>query len=175
MPAGQQPPTLAEAVLAQRGVHRPGLVGDGFSHTQDQVLRAACARAALLGELLASAAHPHAGLLLDNTPEYVCWLQACALAGATAVGVNPTRRGPDLLRDIQHTDCAVLVTEARQLPLLAGLALPQRLLVVDDPDYADLLAPYRDAPPPTALPDPGTRMLLTFTSGSTGAPKAATH
>ncbi|QMU74442.1 AMP-binding protein [Streptacidiphilus sp. PB12-B1b] len=172
MPAGPQPPTLAEAVLAQRGVHRPGLVGEGFRYTQDEVLRAACARAALLGELLASAAHPHVGLLLDNTPEYVHWLQACALSGATAVGVNPTRRGPDLYRDIQHTDCAVLVTEARLLPLLDGAALPQRLLVVDRPGYADLLDRYRDAPPPAALPGPGTRMLLTFTSGSTGAPKA---
>jgi fatty-acyl-CoA synthase len=163
---------LAEAVLAQRGDHRPGLVGDGFALSHDTVLRAACARAALLGELLAAAEHPHVGLLLDNTPEYVHWLQACVLSGATAVGVNPTRRGPDLHRDIRHTDCAVLVTERRHLPLLAGLALPQPILVVDDPGYADLLAPYRDAPPPAALPDPGTRMLLTFTSGSTGAPKA---
>ena len=172
MAAGPQPLTLVEAVLAQRGVDRPGLVGDGFAQTQDAVLRAACARAALLGELLASAVHPHVGLLLENTPEYVHWLQACALAGATAVGVNPTRRGPDLYRDIQHTDCAVLVTEHRLLPLLAGARLPQRLLVVDRPGYADLLARYRDAPPPADLPDPDTRLLLTFTSGSTGAPKA---
>ena len=172
MSAGTPPPTLAEAVLAQRGVLRPGLVGDGFSHTQDAVLRAACARAALLGDLLPPAGYPHVGLLLENTPEYVHWLQACALAGATAVGVNPTRRGADLYRDIQHTDCALLVTERRLLPLLTAAALPQRVLVVDQPGYADLLAPYRDAPPPAVLPDPGTRMLLTFTSGSTGAPKA---
>ena len=165
---------LAQAVLAQCDDHRPGLVGEGFAHSHDTVLRAACARAALLGELLeqAAAEHPHVGLLLENTPEYVHWLQACVLTGSTAVGINPTRRGPDLHRDIQHTDCAVVVTERRQLPLLAGLALPQRILVVDDPGYADLLAPYRDAPPPATLPDPGTRMLLTFTSGSTGAPKA---
>ena len=172
MPAEPQPPTLAEAVLAQRGSRRPGLVGDGFSLSQDAVLRAACARAALLGELLASAEHPHVGLLLDNTPEYVHWLQACVLAGATAVGINPTRRGPDLHRDIRHTDCAVLVTERRRLPLLAGAALPQRVLVADDPGYPELLAPYQDAAPPAALPDPGSRLLLTFTSGSTGAPKA---
>jgi fatty-acyl-CoA synthase len=187
VPVQPTAPTLVEAVLAQRGDRRPGLVGDGFQHSRDAVLRAACTRAALLGELLASAAHPHVGLLLDNTPEYVQWLQACALAGATAVGINPTRRGPELHRDIQHTDCAVVVTERRHLPLLSGPALPrlpgpaglprpaglpQRLLVVDDRGYADLLAPYRDAPPPAGLPGPGTRMLLTFTSGSTGAPKA---
>ena len=172
MPADPCPSTLVGAVLAQHRVHRPGLVGEGFSLSHHRLLRAACARAALLGELLAAAEHPHVGLLLDNTPEYVHWLQACVLGGATAVGINPTRRGPDLERDIRHTDCAVLVTERRQLPLLAGLVLPRQLLVVDDPGFAELLAPYADAPPPAKLPEPATRVLLTFTSGSTGAPKA---
>jgi fatty-acyl-CoA synthase len=163
-------------VLAQYGRHRPGLVGDGFSYTHHQVLRAACARAALLAELLAESSqpepHPHVGLLLDNTPEYVFWLQACVLAGATAVGINPTRRGPDLQRDIRHTDCAVIVTEACRSSLLDGLDLPMPILDSDSPGYAALLTPHLDAPPPARLPPPDTRLLLTFTSGSTGAPKA---
>lgn len=169
---------LAVAVLAQEGRHHPGLVGEGFSHTHHQVLRAACTRAALLTELLAEArasreqVSPHVGLLLDNTPEYVFWLQACVLAGATAVGINPTRRGPDLQRDIRHTDCAVIVTEAARAPLLDGLELPMPILDSDSPDYAALLALHASAPPPAELPPPETRLLLTFTSGSTGAPKA---
>ncbi|MBF9068213.1 AMP-binding protein [Streptacidiphilus fuscans] len=164
---------LVDAVLAQRGGERSALVGEGFRHSQDAVLRMACARAALLGERLAGAAYPHVGLLLENTPEYVCWLEAAALAGATVVGINPTRRGPDLLRDIRHTDCALLVTEQRLLPLLAGLDLAGRtVLVVDGPDFAATLLPYADAEPPRPLPAPDTRLLLTFTSGSTGAPKA---
>ncbi|MEY9964125.1 fatty-acyl-CoA synthase [Streptacidiphilus sp. MAP12-16] len=174
-PAAGGPPTLVDAVLAQRGRHRPGLVGDGFSYTHDQVFRAACSRASLLAETLARAdpaACPHVGLLLDNTPEYVLWLQACALAGATAVGINPTRRGPDLLRDIRHTDCALIVTEQRRLPLLDGLELPMPVWVSDSPGYGELLTDHRDSGPPAVLPTPGTRMLLTFTSGSTGAPKA---
>ncbi|MEY9941095.1 AMP-binding protein [Streptacidiphilus sp. MAP5-3] len=193
---------LVDAVLAQRGGERPALVGEGFRHSRDAVLRMACARAALLGERLARAEYPHVGLLLENTPEYVCWLQAAALAGATVVGINPTRRGPDLLRDIRHTDCALLVTEQRLLPLLAGLDLggshgtdgghvtggshgtdgghvtggsggaAPPVLVVDGPDFAATLLPYADAEPPRSLPAPDTRLLLTFTSGSTGAPKA---
>ena len=205
MPAPGPSPTLLDAILAQRGRHTPGLVGDGFtqlpsaesiqpspalsglrggpggrspegrrSHTHDQVFRAACARAALLTRLLAErrAEHPHVGLLLDNTPEYVFWLQACALAGATAVGINPTRRGPDLLRDIRHTDCALVVTGQRRQPLLNGLDLAVPVLDSDSPAYAALLADHLDAAPPADLPAPDTRVLLTFTSGSTGAPKA---
>ncbi|MFC1440811.1 AMP-binding protein [Streptacidiphilus sp. N1-10] len=176
MPAPGPSPTLLDAVFAQRGRHAPGLVGDGFSHSHDQVFRAACARAALLVRLLAEqrAPYPHVGLLLDNTPEYAYWLQACALAGATAVGINPTRRGPDLLRDIRHTDCALVVTGRRRLPLLDGLALTVPVLDSDSdgPGYAALLAEHRDAAPPAVLPAPDTRVLLTFTSGSTGAPKA---
>ncbi|TDT98628.1 fatty-acyl-CoA synthase [Streptomyces sp. 846.5] len=174
MPASGPSPTLLDAIQAQRGRHTPGLVGDGFSQTHDQVFRAACARAALLTRLLAErrAEHPHVGLLLDNTPEYVFWLQACALAGATAVGINPTRRGPDLLRDIRHTDCALVVTGQRRLALLNGLDLAVPVLDSDGPAYAALLADHLDAAPPADLPAPDTRILLTFTSGSTGAPKA---
>ena len=159
---------LVEAVLAQRG----RLVGEGFGYSGPETLRRVCARAAFLGERLAGAAFPHVGLLLENTPEYLWWLEGAALAGATAVGVNPTRRGPDLLRDLTHTDCALLVTETRLLPLVADLGLDLPVLVVDGPDYAEELAPYADAAPPARLPAPQTRLLLTFTSGSTGAPKA---
>ncbi|GAA1231045.1 AMP-binding protein [Streptomyces aureus] len=134
----------------------------------------AAARAALLADLLPRGADPHLGVLLDNTPEFPLWLSAAALAGAAVAGVNPTRRGPELARDILHTDCRVLVTERAHLPLLDGLRLPGvRILVTDSDAYAELLAPYAGAKPDPARATPATRMLLYFTSGSTGAPKAA--
>jgi fatty-acyl-CoA synthase len=163
---------LVDAVLAQRGRERNALVGEGLADSGDATLRAVLARAAYLGERLAGAEYPHVGLLLENIPDYLWWLEAAALSGATVVGVNPTRRGPDLLRDLRHTDCALLVTETRLLPLVAGLGLGIPVLVVDSPAHAEALAPFADAGPPARLPAPETRLLLTFTSGSTGAPKA---
>ncbi|MCZ4119569.1 AMP-binding protein [Streptomyces sp. H39-S7] len=170
--------TVAELVRARWKDHRPGLKYRDLVLTHHETAAASAARAALLRDLLPPGAQPHVGVLLDNVPEYPLWLGAAALAGATVVGVNPTRRGPELARDIAHTECALLVTERAHLPLLDGLdwgpsLSRDRVLVVDDPAYDALLAPYAGAEPEPA-PDvtPGTRMLLYFTSGSTGAPKA---
>ena len=51
-------------------------------------------------------------MLLENGPEYLFWLGGAALSGATIVGINPTRRGAELARDIRHTDCQLIVTES---------------------------------------------------------------
>ncbi|WP_432178001.1 long-chain-fatty-acid--CoA ligase [Streptomyces sp. NBC_00063] len=166
--------TVAELVQERWGDHRPGLWCEDQVLSHHEVAAGAAARAALLADLLPRGADPHLGVLLDNTPEFPLWLSAAALAGAAVAGVNPTRRGPELARDILHTDCRVLVTERAHLPLLDGLRLPGvRILVTDTDAYAELLAPYEGAKPDPARATPETRMLLYFTSGSTGAPKAA--
>ncbi|MGP3686204.1 AMP-binding protein [Streptomyces sp. IBSNAI002] len=175
------PETVAELVARRWGDHRPGLMyeDDAGRHalTHHRTAQEAAARAALLVDLMPPGAEPHLGVLLDNTPEFPFWLGAAALAGAAVAGINPTRRGAELARDILHTDCRILVTERAHLPLLRGLDLPGvRLLVTGTEEYAALLAPYAAAKPGEAVlgaPGPATRMLLYFTSGSTGAPKAA--
>lgn len=169
--------TVAELVQRQWGDHRPGLRHEDIVLSHHQVAAGAAARAALLADLLSAGSEPHIGVLLDNTPEFPLWLSAAALAGAAVAGINPTRRGAELARDIMHTECRVLITERVHLPLLDGLELPGvRVLVTDTEEYAALLAPYAGAEPGDTVltrPGPGTRMLLYFTSGSTGAPKAA--
>ncbi|WP_434589930.1 AMP-binding protein [Streptomyces sp. A5-4] len=172
--------TVAELVQRQWGDHRPGLRSEDLDLSHHLVAAGAAARAALLVELLPRGAEPHVAVLLDNTPEFPLWLSAAALAGAAVAGINPTRRGAELARDILHTACRVLVTERAHLPLLDGLDLPGvRILVTDTEAYARLLAPYADAKPGEATlarsgsVGPSARLLLYFTSGSTGAPKAA--
>ncbi|MFI5631230.1 AMP-binding protein [Streptomyces sp. NPDC051664] len=169
--------TVAELVQRQWGDHRPGLRHEDTVLSHHQVAAGAAARAALLVDLLPAGSEPHLGVLLDNTPEFPLWLSAAALAGAAVAGINPTRRGAELARDILHTDCRVLVTERAHLPLLDGLDLPGvRVLVTDTDAYAELLADYAGAEPGDAVLGEvrsATRMLLYFTSGSTGAPKAA--
>ncbi|MEU6976486.1 MULTISPECIES: AMP-binding protein [unclassified Streptomyces] len=172
--------TVAELVRRQWDDHRTGLRDEHTTLTHHEVAAGAAARAALLTELMPDrpGSEPHLGLLLDNTPEYPLWLGAAALAGAAVAGINPTRRGAELARDIRHTDCRVLITQRAHLPLLDGLPLPGlRILVTDTEAYRALLAPYADTAPDDLVPvrpvGPDSRLLLSFTSGSTGAPKAA--
>ncbi|MFI0962340.1 AMP-binding protein [Streptomyces sp. NPDC021080] len=166
--------TVGELVRERWGDHRPGLWFEGRVVSHHRVAAGAAARAALLADTLPSGAEPHVGVLLDNTPEYPLWLSAAALAGAAVAGINPTRRGPELARDILHTECRVLVTERAHLPLLDGLELPGvRVLVTDTDAYTDLLRAYEGAKPDDTAARADSRFLLLFTSGSTGAPKAA--
>jgi fatty-acyl-CoA synthase len=114
----------------------------------------------------------HVGILLDNVPEYVFALGGAALAGATVVGLNPTRRGEHLLRDATHTDVTFVVTEPRHEDLLSPIAgeLPGEVLVAGS-SLDKALADSDDADPGLD-PDPSTPWALIFTSGTSGAPKA---
>jgi fatty-acyl-CoA synthase len=164
--------TFADLLLRRAEDDRVALWCDEETWTWRQLLAAARARAHLMlrrrdPEL------PHIGVLLENTPEYVAWIYGAALARMTVVGINPTRRGAALREDIRHTDCGLIVTDAVRRPLVDELELglePARTLVVDDAGYPEELdtAPHGDLPTPVAE----DRLLLLFTSGSTGAPKA---
>ncbi len=117
----------------------------------------------------------HIGVLLENIPDFTMWLGAAAVTASTVVGINPTRRGAELERDITYTECQLIVTQRSQLPLLEGLDLgiaADRILVVDDERYADQLAPFVGYELPTDEVSESDCFLLLFTSGTSGAPKA---
>jgi fatty-acyl-CoA synthase len=143
-------------------------------HVQASLDRAAWLLA--LRRSLAPGAPLHLGLLLDNVPEYSFLLGAAAFAGACVVGINPTRRGAELARDVRHSDCAAIVTEQRHLALLEGLDTgvpPERHFVIDTPGWRRALAAHAGAADPEVALDPLAPYLLIFTSGTTGQPKAA--
>ncbi len=172
--AAERPRTITELVLARAGDDNPALLHDDEAWTYAEYVDACAQRAAWL--LAHRVPGPfHVGILLENVPEFPMWLGATALAGAVSVGINPTRRGAELARDVTHTECAFLVTEPDLLPLLEGLDLgipPERILVVGTPGYLDALAPHRGAAPPAVEVDPADLFALIFTSGTSGAPKA---
>ncbi len=90
----------------------------------------------------------HVGALLDNGPEYAMTLGGAALAGAAVVGINPTRRGAELARDITHADTGLIVTESHHRHILEGIGLDLPTFTVDGPEYEDELAVHRDRDEP---------------------------
>jgi steroid-22-oyl-CoA synthetase len=171
--------TFARLLLGRAADDHTGLLFEDERYSWAEVVRAAEIRAELTLAFTdvwrAGTRPPHVGVLLENVPEYVFWIGAAALAGAALAGINPTRRGAALAADIRHTDCDLIVTDARHAELLEGLDTgvpPERTLLVGEPRYEAALAPLlatRRRPVPVR---PGDRLLLLFTSGSTGAPKA---
>jgi fatty-acyl-CoA synthase len=121
---------------------------------------------------------PHIGVLLENTPEFTMWLGAAAVTGSVVVGINPTRRGAELARDITHTSCQIVVTEISQVELLDGLDLGDAngfIFVTESNEYAESVNAYAGSVLPTSEEcpvDPAHTFLLLFTSGTSGAPKA---
>jgi acyl-CoA synthetase (AMP-forming)/AMP-acid ligase II len=166
--------TIAELLELRRDDGHRALVFEGDTWTWSELVDECGIRAALLAELR-EAGPFHVGVLLDNVPEFLFLLGAAALGGATIVGINSTRRGAELARDVRHTDCQLVVTDTAHAPLLDGLDLgvaPERVLLVDTPEWTARLERHRPPSFPSALPGEDALWVLIFTSGSTGAPKA---
>ena len=163
---------------------RLGLVAGDLRLTHAEVVSRAATRAAWLLDRRVSGPF-HVALLLDNVPEFVFWLEAAALVGAVVVGANPTHRGDELVRDLTHTECQLLVTDSTSLPLLDGARIGDalgtvsaestRVFVVDDPPSRATLEPFAGTAAATVADPsmtPDTLGYLLFTSGTSGAPKA---
>jgi fatty-acyl-CoA synthase len=167
-------PTFADHVIARAADDNVAVLFDDTVITYREWVAHCAARAALFKHMQIAGA-PHIGVLLENVADFTMWLGAAALMGATVVGINPTRRGVELARDITYTECQVIITDSRHAHLLDGLDLGAangRVLIIDEEAYVSALAPFVGIDPTPASYEPDTQYLLLFTSGTSGAPKA---
>jgi fatty-acyl-CoA synthase len=171
--------TIAELVRSGVSDQRVALCFEDWQWTYDEYARQCARRAAWL--LAHRSAGPfHVGVLLEVVPEYSMWLGAAALAGAVVVGINPTRRGPELAGDVRHSDCQLMVTDGVGVPLLeeaelGALASGDRVVVVDGTTWSESLAPLAgvEVADIDVEIDESTPFALIFTSGTTAGQSKA--
>jgi fatty-acyl-CoA synthase len=163
-------PTMRELVLARAEDDATALVGGGGSWTWREHVRQSARRAQWLLERRDPGRPFNVGVLLENLPEYSFLLGAASLAGAALVGLNPTRSPSELARDIAHTDCQLVLTDAGGAQRLGAAAA--EVVEVDGEHYATQLAALGDVGVPDAAVAAEDRLLLVFTSGTTSDPKA---
>lgn len=151
--------------VTDRGIHSE----DGFVSWHDHVQSAADLAAALQARL-DPAKPPHVGVSLANTPFFSSVLVAAGLTGLVTVGLNPTRRGDALARDIARADCQLVLTDdPSTLPDgIGGIAC----IDVESAEWTTELAAHAGAPVAFADTSPDDLYMLIFTSGTSGEPKA---
>jgi fatty-acyl-CoA synthase len=138
---------------------------------REHLAEASAEASALIG--LADTVRPlHVGALLGNSPAMLRSMAAAALGGYVLCGINTTRRGTGLSADIRRSDCQLLLVDSDHLPLLDGLDLRGiTVLDVTSQRYLDAvsaaapLVPHREVGPSDTL-------MMIFTSGTSGDPKA---
>lgn len=161
---------LAELVdVDDRGVYSRDIAdgeGDVSFVSWRNHIHDGAALAALLDARLDPDRPRHVGVLLGNTPFFCTMLVAAALSGIVPVGLNPTRRGAALQRDIDHADCQFVLAdrENTQHDIAA--------VDVESPEFTAELASHRGAPVKFPDADPDDLFMLIFTSGTGGDPKA---
>ena len=114
----------------------------------------------------------HVGALLDNVPDMALLLAGAGLGGFTLVGLNTTRRGAGLAADIRRSDCQVVVTDPAHAHLLEGLGAGVEVLDISSAQWAEVADEPGDGGATTYSPTADDLMMLIFTSGTSGEPKA---
>jgi fatty-acyl-CoA synthase len=161
-PAG--PGTVTGLLLAQADSSRPGLCFEDRRWSWREHIRECARYAAALRARRQPGSPFHVGVLADNVPELSFLLGGCAFAGAVLVALNPTRRGDALASDVARTDCQYVLAEPHYAALLPAMDVPVLPL-----DGLELPA---QAPLDVAPAAAGDLLMLIFTSGTSGEPKA---
>ncbi|WAC55133.1 AMP-binding protein [Gordonia sp. SL306] len=166
--------TIADLLAARSDDPGIALRSGDDAWTWREFVTESAVRAAALRRLRGPRPGPwHVGVLMDNDPEYLFLIGGAALAGVTVVGVNPTRRGAELAADVRRTDCGLVLVGASRRELIPDCG-DVETLETDSAHYATVIDDHRHARIDDFPTFRGVNhdLLLLFTSGSTGAPKA---
>lgn len=167
-------PTVTQLLAPLAEVDDRGVRADDGSYSPwRQHIQTGADLAALLRARLDPDRPPHVGVLLGNTALFSALLVAAALGRVVLVGLNPTRRGAALRRDVTHTDCQFVLTDAPPEGFGTDF-VPAGMPVLDVTGrrWNEELQSFTDSPirfPHCGLDD---LFMLIFTSGTSGEPKA---
>jgi fatty-acyl-CoA synthase len=170
-------PTVAELLAPLVDVRDRGIHDETGFVTWSAHIQAGAELAAALKARLDPAKPPHVGVLLGNTPFFSTVLVAASIAGLVVVGLNPTRRGDALARDVERADCQLVLTDdasatPESLPSLRSIQSGSSYVDVESNSWATELAAHRGVPVTFAETEPDDLYMLIFTSGTSGEPKA---
>ena len=160
-------PTVTQLLAPLAEVTDRGIYADDDFVSWAEHLAAGAQLAAALRARLDPALPPHVGVLLGNTPFFSSLLVAAGLDGLVPVGLNPTRRGDALARDIARADCQLVLADDPTL-------VPEGVDYIDvgSSQWATELATHAGAPVTFAELSADDLFMLIFTSGTSGDPKA---
>jgi fatty-acyl-CoA synthase len=167
--------TVQQLLRARMHEDTPAVIHHDRTWTWREHLTEAAAEASTLIGLADNTRPLHVGALLGNSPAMLRSMAAAALGGYVLCGINTIRRGVGLLADIRRADCQLLLVDPDHVPLLDGLDLATvpavTVLDVSSRRYLDAVAA---APPlvPHREVGPSDTLMMIFTSGTSGDPKA---
>ncbi|MCP2339967.1 fatty-acyl-CoA synthase [Actinomadura rupiterrae] len=172
--------TVAELLAARADDDRPGLscADDGRRWSWREVVAESAARAAWMAARRPGERPLHVGVLLDNVPELVFLLCGAAMSGNVVVALNPTRGAAELPGDACRADCDLVVHQPEYAPLAQRTAVrtegfaDRTREVVSLEEHERAVAEFAGVLPPKADVDATTLMMLIFTSGTSGRPRA---
>ncbi len=190
VPAAAPSPTLAAALRARvaDSADRVFLHFEDRSWTFADTFREACRFANVFLRQRDPSRPFHVAVLMDNLPEFLFAEFGCALAGATLVGLNPTRTGAFLLRDIVYADCQLILVETRYAAQLraalesdAGVRVQVFTVPSERTESSTASTPHWSplqealamvpATDPEVAVEPTDLLMIIFTSGTTKSPK----